>query len=193
MSALGGKQTPGYCFVLNSVRHLADTCLCSRSSLEVQESFTRHRYEMPILAVFMTIAVVELLVVHFLVSLWSATAAWVLSGLTALMLGQIVLLVHGMIRWPTLIDSSGITIRHGRRGKIFVPLAQVVSVEDVAFRFEEKGSQTFRATVLAQPNLAIRLSKPLTYKRRSLLSITMRLDEPASFLEAHRLLRRKVD
>lgn len=155
----------------------------------MQVSFTRHRYEMPTLAVFIAIAVVELLVVHLLVSLWSATAAWVLSGLTALMLGQIVLLVDGMIRWPTIIDSDGITVRYGRRGEIFVPLAQVVSVEDVAFRLEEKGADTFRATVLAQPNLAIRLSEPLKYKRRNLLSIAMRLDEPASFLEVHRLFR----
>ena len=148
----------------------------------VQASFTRHRYEMPTLAAFFVIALVELLTVHLLVSLWSPIAAWVLSGLTVLMLGQIALLVHGMMKWPTVIDDTGIIVRHGRRGEIFVPLAQVASIEDVAFRPEEKGPHAFRATVLAQPNVAIRLSEPLPYGRRTVSSISMRLDDPASFL-----------
>ena len=73
-----------------------------------------------------------------------------------LKLGQIALLVQGMIKWPTLIDDNGITVRHGRRKEIFVPLTRILSIEDVAFRPEQKDSQTFRATVLAQPNVAIR-------------------------------------
>jgi hypothetical protein len=103
----------------------------------MQASFTRHRYELPTLAVFFSIALVELFAVHLLVALWSPTAAWVLSALTVMALGQIALLIHGMIRWPTLIDDTGITVRHGMRSEIFVPLNVVASVEDVAFQPEE--------------------------------------------------------
>lgn len=132
--------------------------------------------------VFFAIAFVELFAAHLLVALWSSTAAWALSALTVLALGQIALLVHGMAKWPTLVDERGITVRHGRRREIVVPLSLVESVDDVAFRPEEKGPQTFRATVLAQPNVALRLSEPLPYKKRMLSTITMRLDEPAAFL-----------
>jgi len=134
------------------------------------------------LAVFFAIALVELFAVHLLVSIWSPLAAWLLSGATLLMLAQIALLIHGMVKWPTLVDAAGITVRHGRRGEIFVPIAKVANIEEVAFRPEEKGPQTFRATLLAQPNIAIRLSEPLPYGRRTLSSITLRLDDPASFL-----------
>lgn len=153
----------------------------------IQASFTRHRYELPTLAVFFSIALVELFAVHLLVALWSPTAAWVLSALTVVALGQIALLVHGMIRWPTLVDDTGITVRHGMRSEIFVPLDAVASVEDVAFQPEEKGQQTFRATILAQPNVAIRLSEPLPHRKRMLSTISVRLDDPAAFLAALRL------
>lgn len=145
---------------------------------------------MPTLWVFFAIALVELLAVHLLVFQWSPLAAWVLSGVTVLVMGQIALLVHGMTKWPTLVDDTGITVRHGRRGELFVPLAQVASVEDVAFRPDERGSQTFRASLLAPPNIAIRLSEPLHYSQRALSSITMRLDDPAGFLA---LLSREAD
>lgn len=147
----------------------------------MQARFSRHRYELPMLGMLSVIALAELVAVHLLVSLWSAVAAWLLSGATMLMFGHMALLVHGMVRWPTLVGDSGITIRHGRRGEIFVPFAQVASLDDVAFRPEEKGAQFFRATLLAQPNLAIRLTEPLPYRRRMLSSIGLRLDDPASF------------
>jgi hypothetical protein len=133
------------------------------------------------LGVFFSIACVELFVVHLLVALWSAAAAWALSALTLFGLAQIAMLVRGMIRWPTLIDDTRITIRHGRRSEILVPLDVVESVEDVAFQPEEKGPKTFRATVLAQPNLCIRVSPAVLYRSRALSTICLRLDEPSAF------------
>ena len=149
-----------------------------------QASFSRHRYELPTLAVFLSLAMIELFVVHLLVAMWSPVAAWVLTALTIFGIAQIALLIHGMIRWPTLIGQAGLTVRHGRRKEIFVPFAQIAKIEDVAFRPEEKGPQAFRATVLAQPNVGIRLSSPLVHGRRRLESILMRLDDPAAFRAA---------
>jgi hypothetical protein len=133
------------------------------------------------LAAFFAIALIELFVVHLLVSLWSTTAAWILSALTLLGLIQIGLLIDGMIRWPTRIGGTSLDVRHGRLGELVVPLDQIASVEDVAFRPEQKGPQVFRATVLAQPNVAIKLAPPLPYRRRMLEWITLRLDEPELF------------
>lgn len=148
----------------------------------MRASFTRHRYELPTLGVFFALALVELFAVHLLIALWSPTAAWILSALTVLALAQIVLLVHGMIRSPTHVDETTITVLHGRRSRVVVPLSSISSIEEVAFQPEEKGPRTLRATVLAQPNVAIRLSAPLQHGKRTLSTITMRLDEPAAFL-----------
>ena len=147
----------------------------------MQASFTRYRYELPMLGVFFSIALVELFVVHLLVGLWSPSMAWGLSALTVLGLVQIGLLIQGMMKWPTVVNDNGITVRHGRRGEIFVPFKIVQSVEDVAFRPEQRGLQTFRASLLAQPNVAIRLLAPLPYRKRMLSTISMRLDDPAEF------------
>ena len=155
----------------------------------MQARFTRHRYELPLLGAFFAVAAVELLAIHLLVSLWSRSAAWLLSALTLFALVQIGLLVHGMIKWPTVINESGITVRHGRRGEIFIPLTQVARVEDVAFRPQEKGPHAFRATIFAQPNVAIQLTEPLVRGRRRLERIAMRLDDPTAF---HAMLQARL-
>jgi hypothetical protein len=147
----------------------------------LQVSFTRHRYEMPMLWMFLSLASIELFAVHLLASLWSSTAAWVLSALTVLGLAHIALLMRGLITSPTLLDDDGLTIRHGTRSEIFVPLGSVTRIEDVAFQPEQKGPQTFRATILAQPNLCVHLSPALPFRDRTLSTICLRLDDPAFF------------
>jgi hypothetical protein len=147
-------------------------------------SFTRHRYELPLLAVFFALALVELFVVHLLVAMWSSTAALVLTTLTVIGLVPLALMMHGLATWPTMIEGTGVRVRHGRRGEIFVPFTQIVSSEDVALRSEERGAHVFRATILAHPNIMMRLAEPLPHKRRKLESIAMRLDEPAAFRAA---------
>lgn len=42
--------------------------------------FTRHRCELPLLAVFLCLALLELVAVHLLVSMRSGTAAWKRCG-----------------------------------------------------------------------------------------------------------------
>ena len=133
---------------------------------------------------FLAIAILELFAVHLLASLWSTALAWVLSAFTILFLGQIALLMQGLRKWPTVINEAGITVRHGRKGALFVPLGQVAGSEDVAFSPEERGRQVFRATVIAHPNLMLRLSAPLCPGRRRIERIAMRLDEPALFQAA---------
>lgn len=73
--------------------------------------FTRHRNEVPLLAAFLAIAVIELFVVHLLVSLWHPTAAWIFSAFTVAFLAHVLLLIDGLVRWLTEIDECRLIIR----------------------------------------------------------------------------------
>jgi hypothetical protein len=137
---------------------------------------------MPLLCVFLSLALLELLAVHLLVSLWSGTAAWVLTGLSILAVVQIAWLIRGMVRHPHEIDETHVRVRHGTAGLVEVPLSSMVRAENVAFAPEEKGAEVFRATLIASPNVALRLEPPVAMRRRQVSTIILRLDDPAAFL-----------
>jgi hypothetical protein len=144
--------------------------------------FSRHRYELPMLGVFLSLALVELLTVHLLVSLWSGAAAWVLSGLSVLAVVQIAWLIRGLVRHPHEIDETNVHVRYGTAGLVEVPLSSIVRADNVAFSPEEKATDVFRATLIASPNVALRLEPPVAVRRRQMSTITLRLDDPAAFL-----------
>jgi len=144
--------------------------------------FSRHRYELPLLAVFLCLALLELLTVHLLVSMWSSTAAWILTVLTAAAVLQVVLLIRGMVRHPTEIDERSIHVRYGASGHVVVPLATVERVENIAFAPEVKGRGVFRASLIASPNVAVHLKQPVIVRKRRVSTITLRLDDPSGFL-----------
>ena len=133
------------------------------------------------LGAFFVIAGIVLFVVHLLASLWSHTIAWILTAGTVLLLVQIAMLVHGLMTLPTFIDEHGLHIRHGRAGCLSVPFNNICSSEDVALRAEEIGPQVIRATILAHPNVAVRLNKPMQHRKKQVNVSTMRLDDPAAF------------
>lgn len=150
--------------------------------------FSYHRYELPLIGVLFGLACVELVVVHLLVAIWSAQAAWLLSLLTVAGLAQIGVLIHRMAHRPILVGEFGITVRSGMRTEIFVPLDGLAGVEDTSLAPEAKGPGTFRATVLAHANITLRLCRPIAHRRfgrdRHLTAIALRLDQPEAFRRA---------
>lgn len=146
------------------------------------KAFSRHRYEFPLLGMFGVIALIELVVVHLLVAQWSVTAATILSALTLLAMVQLGWLMRCMALRPTLVDRESILVRHGGRGEILVPMAAIESIEDVSFAPEEKGLATFRASLLAQPNVVLRLREPLAVGKRRVSTIALRLDDGHGFM-----------
>jgi hypothetical protein len=145
-------------------------------------AFSRYGYELPLLGALGAVATIELVVVHLLLSQWSHVAALVLSLATLVTIIRVGLTVRDMARWPTLVDDQAVVVRHGGRGEIHVLLATIESVENVAFAPEERGRTIFRATLLAQPNVALRLGVPVQVGKKEVTTITMRLDDPAAFI-----------
>lgn len=143
--------------------------------------FTRYRHELPILLAFLVIAIVEVLVTHLLLLQWSPPLAWLLTASTIFFLAHLALTMHGLMVHPTLIDNTGVTVMFGRHGKVFVPLSQICAGDDVALSPEERGPLVFRASIMAHPNIALRLNRPLTVGKRQVQTVTMRLDRSDEF------------
>lgn len=103
---------------MNETKPVLDTPGRASSSEAIR--FSRHRYELPLLGMFLCLASLELLVVHLLVSMWSVAAAWVLTALTVAAMVQIAGLIHGLVRHAIEIDDGHVHVRHGRAGHIAV-------------------------------------------------------------------------
>lgn len=170
---------------MNEMRPVPDTpgrAFSHEAQPSVPARFSRHRYELPLLSVFLGLALLELVVVHLLVSMWSSTAAWVLTALSIAAVLQIAWLIRGMVWHPTLIGDGCIHVRHGGAGEITVPIASVERVDFVAYAPEEKGAGVFRATLLASPNIALRLGTPVTVRRRERSTLLLRMDDAEAFM-----------
>jgi hypothetical protein len=154
--------------------------------------FSYHRHEVPILIVFMCIALIELPLAHLLISLWSVQVAWVLSALTSAVLIHVALLIRAMVLRPIMVDDRGVTLRCGLATELFLPLG-ILATLDSGSAPEPKGRSVLRTTLLAPPNLTLRLAEPVLLRRvaseRLIDRIVLRLDEPEAFradLEARR-------
>jgi hypothetical protein len=154
----------------------------SSHGAEERGRYSRHRYELPLLCVFLSLAAVELVTVHLLLALWSRTAAWLLTLLSLLAIAQIAWLIRGLVRNPHETDRQSFHIRHGAEGDIVVPLANIANAENVAFAPEQKGPDVFRASLIASPNVALHLAQPMMVRRRQISTITLRVDDPGALL-----------
>ena len=144
--------------------------------------FTAARSELPMLYVLLALGSVELMVVHLLVSLWSRTAAWVLTALTLFGIVQIVTIVRRVKHRPTLLTDDGLVVRSAKGFEVALPWNGIAAVEAIGFGPAPSGDDVLRAALLAHPNVHVIASEAFTVKRlggaSSAKSITARVDEP---------------
>jgi hypothetical protein len=149
------------------------------------ERFTYHRNELPLILLLGFFALFELVLMHLLLSLWSTTAAWILSTLTLAGLLHMTILVRAMILRPILVDDQAVRVRCGISTELVVPFASIARLEDSRFAPEARGPGVFRATVLAHPNLTMHLAPPVPMKKGSRIfrihRLALRLDEAEAF------------
>ncbi len=157
------------------------------------QAFGSSRSELPILYVLLGLGSVELLVVHLVVSLWSTTAAWVLSAATLLFIVQFAMVVHRLKRSPTLLTEDRLMIRSGKGFEVSLPWNKVASVEPIGLGSAPSGEDVLRVSLLAHPNILVTATEPFTVKRfgRSRLarSAALRVDQPAALVSAARRMK----
>lgn len=134
--------------------------------------------------VLVALSSIELLVVHFMVSLlWSRTAALILSIITVLGIGWLIWVIASMRRLPVLIDAEWLTMRAGRLKGVTIPMAQVRGLKRAWDAAVIKDRSVLNLALIAYPNVVVDLTAPLP-GRRGITAIAHRLDDPAGFVAA---------
>lgn len=151
-------------------------------------SFGYGRALTPLMWAFFCIGVVELAVVHLLVSaLWSPVAGWIFSALSVAALVWILLLIRSLERLPVLVDDGGVTMRVGRLKSVRIPAAHIAGLRTSWPSEALKARGVLNLALINYPNLMLDLDPPLP-GRRPIAAVAHRLDDPAGFAAAVKAL-----
>jgi hypothetical protein len=145
------------------------------------ETFSGHRGIAPMLWVFASLAVIEMLVVHLFVSLKWPAAAWGLTLATLLALAWLVRFITSFKRCPHSVDGERLHLRMGSLRTISVPLSHVAAVRTQWPSGAEKAPGSVNFVPVAFPNRLVDLDPPIAGRRGPLSTVAIRLDEPERF------------
>lgn len=147
------------------------------------ERFAYYRAIAPIFWVWLTIASVELIVVHLLVSLWRPGVALVLSVLTLASIGWLIGAARSFRTMPVLIEGDRLVMRAGRIKAITVSLADIAAVTGAVDPAALRLRTTLKLSLLAYPNVIVELAAARS-GGRGVRRIAHRLDDPLVFIAA---------
>lgn len=154
-------------------------------------AFAGHRIENQMIAVMLALQVIEIGVVHLVISHWSMAAALILLALGVWGVMFTLALMNGLRIYPVLLMQDGIRLRAGPFTDVSVPLAAIASIEASISHEECKRRDVLRASLLTHPNIVLRLDPPLERRDilgrpRAIARLAFRLDDPAPFIAALR-------
>lgn len=131
------------------------------------------------------LAAAEACLVHLLVALlWSGWAALVLSVPTIAGVVWLLRLIRSFGRLPVTVSAHEVVMRAGcLRAVRFAPAA-VAGIEDDVRAKTLKDRGVLRLSLLAHPNLLVRLHTPVALGRRRIDRVAHRLDDPRAFRTA---------
>ena len=133
---------------------------------------------------FLSIAICELAVVHFLIALWSSVAALVVSLVSVPLLIWLIRGIASLRSMPSTIADGLVTLRAGRMRCAAVPLSQVAGWREAFAAAEAKAPDVLNLALIAHPNVMIDLAQPIVRGKRVYNRLAHRLDDPAAFVAA---------
>lgn len=146
-------------------------------------TFAYHRSLAPMMWVFFGLVIVEMLVVHGLVAMWTPWVALGLSSLSLPALIWVVLVIRSFRAMPVRIADGQLHWPAGRLRTVAVPLAQVKGLLGRIDGALVKDRATFNAALMAWPNVMVELADPLP-GRGPISRLAHKLDDPAPFVAA---------
>ena len=123
-------------------------------------TFTYHRRSghAGIAIAFLLVILVEGVAVHFLLSIWSALAAWVFTIGTAYGALWLIADYRAAVLRPILVNDESVYIRAGLRWCLRVPWAQIAEVDGKKPDF---GKESLNITFLGTPTHWVILTQPM--------------------------------
>lgn len=148
------------------------------------QRFTYARGIAPMLWVFVALASIELIVVHFLIALWRRDVAIILSIATLASTLWLIRAIRSFGRLPVMLDGETLMLRVGTIRTILAPVAAIAGVRtDWPPGFLRQPGVANMA-LIAHPNVIVDLDPPQMSRRRPIRSVAHRLDDPAAFVAA---------
>jgi hypothetical protein len=150
--------------------------------------FAYHRQLAPMLWVFAALALVEIGVVHLLLSNWNRVAALLLDCVGGAALVALLALLFSLRRRPVELGSS-LKVRAGFLLAADVPLGEIAFAQSGFAPADYMPGSLLKASLIASPNVLVLLRRdidlpgPLGRSQR-VHAIALALDEPARFLLA---------
>ncbi len=143
-----------------------------------------------IVVCFIVAIAAESIGVHLLVRHWSATAAWVLTGLDIYGVIWLIGDYHALRLRPTTITDGVLHLHYGLRWSAEIPLANIAGIAPASADWKRKG--VLSVAMLDEPRLVIALRKPVVARgllgiQRTIDAIAILPDEPERFEAALRL------
>jgi len=153
------------------------------------ELFHYHGRVAPMLWVFAAFALIELSVVHLLLSHWSRAAAFALDLASGASLLALLALILSLRRRPVLLDADRLIVRLGWLLDAAVPLDEIAFAQSGYAPADYMPGSLLKANLLAQPNVLVLLRRDLDLpgplgRTRRVHAVALALDEPARFLLA---------
>jgi hypothetical protein len=161
----------------------------NESAPESPLAFSYSRALAPLIWAFACIMAIELAVTHLLVaSLWSPTAAGIISALTFAALVWTLLLIRSLKRRPVMVGGGGVLMRLGSLKSVRVPAERIAAVRTSWPGGAEKRSGVLNLALINYPNVMLDLDPPL----RTVTAVAHRLDDVPGFVAAVRRLTGKA-
>lgn len=150
-------------------------------------SFSYHRTNAyaAVVGAILCAAAVELAAGHFLLQMWSATAAWVHLAVGAYSVLWLLGDFQGMRHRPIRLAEGALLVRTGLRWSVRVPYRQIATVTSMR-RVPTDADDHLDAVAFGSPQFSVRLRAPVVADgpyglTKRVASLTLRVDDPAAF------------
>jgi hypothetical protein len=143
-----------------------------------------------LLAVLVPIVVLETVGVHMLVSMWSMTAAWILTALSAYTMLWVFGDYRAMAKRPSFVKRDEVVIRVGLRCSLRARLAQIELVRTAGWRDEGRSRRGhLNMASPDSPNILVIFREPITVQRifgmqTTVRTIALRVQDPDGMMRA---------
>ncbi|MDT8978878.1 hypothetical protein RQP50_21810 [Paenibacillus sp. chi10] len=181
--------------IVSDVRHLIYYSIMiwmKKPGKERGEAFSYHQHsQFKTMAVFLSILlIIEGVLFHFLVQMWSELAAWILSAINIYGLFYLMALYKSAKYLPHLVVDNRIIIRCGYQNRIEVPLNNVAVIQkakEISMGEKIPKDMHYAVIICDSPQYEIVLKEPIETKGlfgRTIpkRSVVFRCDNPEALL-----------
>lgn len=152
------------------------------------QPFAYHSYLVPMIATILALQIIEIGVVHFLVMMWSPTAAWVLFALSLYGIIWTMALLKSLRIYPVLVREQSIRVRCGILYDFKLPLSAIDAFAPPLSQEELASKRVLNLALLSAPNISLRLREPIAIPTmlggsQEIDAIALRLDDSGGFLK----------